>query len=184
MGSDAATRRYVVRRLHPTALLPLLALPAFVAFFGLSFPIWVLAVFGLLILWQVWSGSERLRVDADGVRLNRTGRSVGAGRSAPRTFVPWTSIRALIVFVPGVSDPAGRGLTELGVRLEPGAPLPSGVQAIVHDPRRPDEVPDALRLPLRSRSLDHNRLADAVRAHGDGVPLLEARDGSERQLTP
>ena len=111
---------------------------------------WIAALFGIVSL---WSASLILRVDRDGVRL---GRSVS---------VPWTSIREVVFYGPGVvaADPA------IGLRLHPDAPLPGGMSSIVHDPRNPDHVPKPLR--ASARNLDHDRLAAAVGEFG-GVPVV------------
>lgn len=56
----------------------------------------------------------------------------------PPFATAWSSIREVVLLSPG---PFGdEGPPEVGVRLKPGAPLPSGATSIVHDPRQPDAV--------------------------------------------
>lgn len=113
--------------------------------------VWVAVLFGILSL---WSASLVLRVDAKGVRL---GRSVS---------MPWTSIREVVFYEPGVvaADPA------IGLRLRPDASLPKGMKSIIHDPRDPDAVPEPLR--ASARYLDPASLSTAVNEFGGGVPLV------------
>jgi hypothetical protein len=79
--------------------------------------------------------------------------------------VPWSSIREVVVWNRLAGTP------EVGVRLRPEAPLPRGVRSMVIDPAHPDDVVPELRTEVPS--LDRERLAAAIQAHGGGVPLLD-----------
>jgi hypothetical protein len=82
--------------------------------------------------------------------------------------VPWAAIRELVLFT-------GTGDHEIGLRLREGAPMPGGVRGVIHDPRRPDDVPPSLRAPLPR--LDRERLARAVSVFGGGARLVDATAG-------
>jgi hypothetical protein len=100
----------------------------------------------------IWTDSLLLKVDATGVRTRRF-------------HVPWTSVRELVLTE---SDPP-----ELAVRLRPGAPLPSGVRAIIHDPNQPDAIAPGLRTQLPASGVDRARLQQAAADYGT-IPLRTA----------
>ena len=116
---DLPARRmkpYVIRRLRPSAFVPLLGAAAIVAF-----------VIALRLrrggspaarrrasaLFEAWRGTLVLRVDAKGVRIGQR-----PNRRIPQPIVPWTSIHEVALTE---TDPP-----EIEVRLKHGAPLPAG----------------------------------------------------------
>jgi hypothetical protein len=161
---------YTLRAPRPTALLPLLAVPVAIAFSELvglpGFPLLFLVAFAAVVLYGAWQRSLVLKVDGQGVQLGRGVRYEYGSPQAMVTRVPWSSIRDVVVVSAG---PFGgdRG-TEVGVRLQPGAPLPAGARAIVSDPRNPDAVQPDMRTRVTDR-FDRGRLEAAVAAHGGRV---------------
>lgn len=187
MRSHASPRPYVVRRLNPVTVLSLLALPVFVAFEAFSelpAPTWFAVPKSASCSYGTSGRAPNACASTPSACAStepaaaRTAVAASRARQSPgpRSVPSWS-------FSPTLRAPVDVGETVLGVRLEPGAPLPAGVPAVVYDPRRPGEVPEALRLPVRGWRLDHRQLAGAVSAYGGGVPLVESRGGSERRLT-
>jgi hypothetical protein len=128
---------YVVRKLRFGALAPLVAIgvifvvPALVGLDG--FPWVFIAAFVAFALLNAWRATLVLRVDADGVQVQRRDR-----RDLAR--VPWPSIHELVLTE---TDPP-----EFAIRLKRGAPLPRGVHGVIHDPHRPDATAPELRAVL------------------------------------
>jgi len=152
---------YVIRRLRPSLLTPVVFLLVF--FVGLpqlgwpSFPLPIVAVFTGLFAWSAWSSTLVLRIDADGVLLVR-----GIGRRGRRdeSRVPWPSIHEVVLT-------EGEPPTFF-LRLKPDASLPDGAQAVIHDPEREYAAPPDLQ--IRLRSVNRAELAQAVEGYGR-VPL-------------
>ena len=76
---------------------------------GLDFPLWVLVVAATFPLVRLVLDTERLRIDADGVRVR------------PAARIPWAQIDAV----------SQQGPDTVGVRLKPGAALPRGTGGMV-----------------------------------------------------
>ncbi len=158
---------YALRAPRPSALLPLLAVPVGLAL-GLSQLF--IAVLAAVVLFGAWQRSLVLKVDESGVQLGRGVRYEHGASQAIVTRVPWSSIREVVVVTPGPFS--GDGPTEVGVRLNPGAPLPRGARAIVSDPRDPDAVQPDLRMEVPGR-FDRGALDAAVSAHGGRVAEIK-----------
>lgn len=105
---------------------------------------------------QIRAGGTLLRVDARGISLSTR------QRNGPPVHVPWASVRAVVVVMGPDSAP------QVGVRLHHGAPLPTGVRGLVHDPSALDRVQPAL--VRQVPRLDRAALATAVEPHG--VPVV------------
>jgi hypothetical protein len=106
----------------------------FISHFG-TFAVVFLAFAAYATLGEAWRSSLRLRIDGDGVLV----REPAPGTTGRAVSVPWSSIRELVLsteYVPGSVEPVP---TRLGVRLHPGAPLPAGAHAVIHDPNAPDD---------------------------------------------
>jgi hypothetical protein len=146
---------YVIRRLQARPLLsrlPFVAVFGFVAIVVLDVSVFFLVLAAGVVLYGLWTDSLLLKVDATGVKTRRY-------------HVPWSSIRELVLTE---SDPP-----ELAVRLRPGAPLPNGVRAIIHDPSQPDAIAPGLRTQLPAGGVDRARLQQAAADYGT-VPLRTA----------
>jgi hypothetical protein len=146
---------YVIRRLRVRALLgrlPFLLIFGFVAIVLLDVGAFFLAVAAAVVLYGLWTDSLVLKVDASGVRTRRY-------------QVPWSSVRELVLTE---GDPP-----ELAVRLLPGASLPSGVRAIIHDPKQPDAIAPGLRTELPPSGIDRARLQQAATDYAE-IPLRSA----------
>ncbi len=156
---------YTLRLPRPVALIPVGVLLALLALMALdvlpAFSPVVVAVALVLAAFQAWRRSLVLRVDEDGVELGRGVRYEYGTARAAITTVPWSSIREVVV-ISGTTGP-----TSVGVRLQPGAPLPTGARAIV------EGAGADLRTDVPAR-FDRTRLAEAVAAHGGGVRLVDA----------
>lgn len=142
-------------------------LGGFVDAFGNVAYVFLAAIVGSAA-WDVWRSSLRVRVDADGVFL-RTGPGMDD------VAVNWGSVRELVLTVAYVPGSMEARPTRLGVRLVPGAGLPSGARAVIHDPDHPDAVSPALDASVAELRLDREALEAAVAAHGGGRRLVEAR---------
>ena len=108
----ATPEPYVVRRIGVVQLIPVLVVGAFIAvnaIAGFDFPNLLIVFAGALAVSRALLDTERLRVDADGVRVR------------PARRIPWAQIDAV----------SSRGPDAIGVRLKPGAPLPGGVRGMV-----------------------------------------------------
>ncbi len=150
---------YVIRRPRLTAFVPLLGAAAIVAFvFVFDFPYWFAAAAAALALFEFWRETLVLRVDAQGVRIGRR-----LSRRTPQPRVPWSSIHEVALTE---TDPP-----EIEVRLKQGAPLPTGVDAAIHDPSRPNVSAPQLRMAVPGA--DRSALAAAVQGFG-GAPLRSA----------
>jgi hypothetical protein len=150
---------YVIRRPRFPALAPLLGAAGIVAFvFVLDFSRWFAAAAVALALYEAWRGTLVLRVDAKGVLLGHR-----PSRRLAQPFVPWSSLEEVALTE---TDPP-----DIEVRLKPGAPLPDGVDAAIHDPSRRSVSAPRLRMPLPGA--DRTALAAAVEAFGGG-PLRSA----------
>jgi len=133
----------------------------------------VLAGVGMVcwILVQAVRRRHQLRavvVDDRGVRIGRA-------------TVPWRDVGEVAVLRHGPRGTSGDEPPEVGVVLRADAGLPSGLTALVRDPD-PDVIPAQLRLSTAGWRLDVERLGAAVRAHGDGVALVERWGGARRVL--
>jgi hypothetical protein len=158
---------YTLRAARAAALLPLVAVPVVIAagsVFGFS-PLFI-AAFAAIAALGAWQRSLVLKVDDQGVALGRGVRYEWGSPQGLVTRVPWTSIRDVVVVLPGPFG--GDGGTEVGVRLNAGVPLPQGARAIVSDPRDPDAVQPDMRTRVGDR-FDKQRLEAAVAAHGGRV---------------
>ena len=150
---------YVIRRPRPAAFVPLIGAVAIVAFvIAFDFAWWFAAAAAAIALFETWRATLILRVDAEGVRIGQR-----PNRRIPQPFVPWTSIQDVALTE---TDPP-----EIAVRLRLGAPLPQGVDAVIHDPAQSSVAAPRLRMPVRGA--DRSALAGAVEAFG-GVPLRSA----------
>jgi hypothetical protein len=144
---------YVVRRFRPQILLrPILPLIVLVFLMTQTelpvTPTWFAVICGAILLYDMWSATLDLRVDAKGVRLGR------------RSAVPWDSIHEVVL-----------SETAVEVRLKHGAPLPSGVDSAIHDPARRYATAPQLRTDVPGA--ERSALAAAVEGFG-GVPLRNA----------
>jgi hypothetical protein len=150
---------YVIRRLRPSAFVPLLGSAAIVAFvIAFDFAWWFAAAAAAIALFEAWRATLVLRVDAKGVRIGQR-----PNRRIPQPFVPWTSIQEVALTE---SDPP-----EIAVRLKHGAPLPRGVDAAIHDPSQTTVAAPRLRMPVHRA--DRSALTAAVQGFG-GIPLRSA----------
>lgn len=157
---------YVVRRVRPALLLQPLLIGAFIttAVVFLDTPPAFALLFGTVaVVLQLVSLPKALTC----LGVDREGITLGAQRSrAPVVRVPWTSVRELVVVTGPTAQP------RVGVRLQAGAPLPTGVHGTVHDPAAPDRVQPAL---IRDvPGLDRNALVAAIESHGGRVVTATA----------
>jgi hypothetical protein len=128
-------------------------------------PVLFVAAFAVIAVVNAWSITLAFSVDRRGIRFARR-------TNDPTTpLVPWSSIREVVVWNAGPAGLGTSGEPEVGVRLQPEAPLPRGVRSIIHDPGNPDAVAPELRKAIPG--LDRERLEAAVRAHGGGVPVVD-----------
>ena len=141
---------YVLRRVGPAQLFPLVFLAAWVAFIeiaGFDFPLLVIVAAAAFALVRTAIDTERLRVDADGIRVR------------PAARIPWEQIDAV----------GAQGPDTLGVRLKPGAPLPRGIRGMIDG---------ALVLSTRGAEIDRARLDQAVAAYSDAGGSFSGTPGS------
>jgi hypothetical protein len=146
----SAPEPYVVRRLGPAQVVPLVFLAAWVAFIevaGFDFPLLVVVAAAAFVLFRTVTDIERLRVDAEGIRARPVAR------------IPWAQIDAV----------SYQGPDTLGVRLKPGAPLPRGTQGMIDG---------ALTLRTRGAEIDRARLDGAVAAYSDAGGSFSGIPGS------
>jgi len=165
---------YVVRRPGWTVLAAvawLAFLAAFIALTDLDPPVWLVALVVLVILVRTWRVTERFRAGPDGIRFPLGTRTRPGGGGVAFADAPWSSVDEVLV-----AAPLSGGPPEVAVRLRPGAPLPAGVQGIVHTPGAPEgPIPDALRHTVPG--LDPVRLREAVAAFAPHVRLTESAGG-------
>lgn len=148
---------YVVRRVSAGVVLQpvvgLAALAVWTASGGGPRPLMVF--FGVLV---VVSAAVRARTVGTRLRVDSAGITLGGGQTrVPPVQVPWASVREVVV-ITDAAEP------QVGVRLQPGAPLPTGVRGLVQDPARPDSVQPSL---VRGvPGLDRAALEAAVQPYG------------------
>jgi len=141
---------YVVRRIGPMQILPLILLAAWIAFIeiaGFDFPLLVIVAAAAFTLFRTVIDIERLRVDAEGVRVR------------PAARIPWEHIDAV----------SYQGPDTLGLRLKPGAPLPRGIRGMIDG---------ELVLSTRGAEIDRARLDRAVAAYSDAGGSFSGIPGS------
>lgn len=136
---------------------------------AISFDPFVLLVVGVLsyALLQRAKPNTVLAIQPTGVTI----RSVS---------VPWSSIDEVVLIRPAPSayDPAE---PEVGLRLLSEAPLPAALTSLVIDPSTPADIPSGLRTTLDGKSLDTERLVEAVRSCAPGgVSVVERHGTTER----
>ena len=157
---------YVVRRLTPkVVLLPVLGICFLAAWTAvLDPPRPMIAVLALAVIASAAQRARalgtRLRVDSRGIVLS------AAQPREPAVHVPWASVREVVVVTDPTSEP------RVGLRLHLGAPLPTGVRGIVHDPTRPDLVQPPLVREVPG--LDCDALRTAVEPHGVRVVVASS----------
>ena len=103
---------YVLRKVGLGQIVPLVVLAVWIALIelaGLDFPLWVIVAAAAFSLFRLVLDTERVRVDAEGVRVR------------PAARIPWDQIEAV----------SYQGGDTLGVRLKPGAPLPRGIGGMI-----------------------------------------------------
>ena len=158
---------YVVRRVRPGTVMPLVAAVAVIAVAGGGRPVRGLGLVavdpGAPRRSSAWRSTLVLRIDGSGIRLHR--HPLARDPSTAYTDVPWASIHEIALTE---SDPP-----ELAIRLRSGAPLPDGAHGVIHDPSQPDSSGPDLRLGLPGRAPGRSELAAAVQTHG-GIPLRTA----------
>ena len=141
---------YVLRKLGPAQLSPLVVLAVWLAFVeiaGFDFPRLIIAGAAAYTLFHILTGTERLRVDAEGVRVR------------PAARIPWEQIDAV----------SQHGPDALGLRLKPGAPLPRGIRGMIDG---------ELVLSTRGAEIDRARLDRAVAAYSDAGGSFSGIPGS------
>lgn len=106
-----------------------------------------------------------LAVDPNGFRLDDA-------------VVPWPSLWQVVIILPDVETGPAR-VVEVGLRLYRGAPLPSGMDSVVYDPR--DPLAMQRRRTFDGGVVDPGRLTAAVRTFGR-AEVLESRGGRERRI--
>ena len=153
---------YVISKLRLGPIVQMVVVIAFLflgpRLLGLNgFPVIFVAAFVATGVWYTWQATLVLRVDDAGVRLLR--RTPQRNRRDV-AVIPWTSIHELVLTE---DDPP-----QFTVRLESGAPLPSGVRGVIHDPNRPTTAPE---LTVELPRADRNALTTAI---GGRVALRSA----------
>ena len=129
----------MLRKLGPAQFTPLVVLAVWLGFVevaGFDFPRLLIAVVAAWAIFQVARGTERLRVDADGVRVR------------PADRIPWAQIDRVHY----------QGPDTIGLRLKPGASLPSGTRGMIDG---------ELTLSTRGAEIDRAALDRAVAAYAD-----------------
>jgi len=138
---------YVIRKPRLAPVVQMVVVIAFLflgpRLLGLNgFPWIFVFVFVATGLWYTWQATLVLRVDDAGVRILR--RTPQRNRRDV-AVIPWTSIHELVLTE---DDPP-----RFAVRLKSGAPLPSGVRGVIHDPNRPTTAPElTVELPRADRT--------------------------------
>jgi len=103
---------YVLRKVGLGLIVPLVVFVVWIGvieLIGLDFPLWVIVAAAAFVLLRLALDTERLRVDAAGVRVR------------PAARIPWEQIDAV----------SHQGGDALRVRLKPGAPLPRGIGGMI-----------------------------------------------------
>ena len=101
-----------MRKVGLGQILPLVVFAVWIAlieFTGLDFPLWVIVAAAAFSLVRLALDTERLRVDAEGLRVR------------PAARIPWEQIDTV----------SYQGPETLGLRLRPGAPLPRGIGGMI-----------------------------------------------------
>ena len=107
-----APEPYVLRQAGLGLIVPLVVFVVWIGvieLLGLDFPLWVIVAAAAFVLLRLALDTERLRVDAGGVRVR------------PAARIPWEQIDAV----------GYQGGDTIRVRLKPGAPLPRGVGGMI-----------------------------------------------------
>jgi len=141
---------YVLRKFGPAQVMPLAFLAAWIAFVeiaGFDFPTLILVGAGAYAVFRAVADLERLRVDAEGVRVR------------PAARIPWAQIDAVHY----------QGPDTIGLRLKPGAPLPSGIKGMIDG---------ELTLSTRGAEIDRAALDRAVAAYADAGGSFSGIPGS------
>lgn len=187
-GSPAPVDGYVLhgRRSFGGSLRPLIGLLAVgaVSYFGSrwigdgeshvpSFVLVAWGVFAVLGLVRSMRRPQRVRVDRAGVLLGGV-------------TVPWPSVWHVVVLRP--EPVAGAFRTDLpaqvGVRLKRGAPLPSGVDALITDPDDPLAIPERLRSDVSDAVIDVEQFLAAVARYAPPDVTLAERVGDQEHVLP
>ncbi|MGH3096282.1 MAG: hypothetical protein ACRDMV_09835 [Streptosporangiales bacterium] len=112
---------------------------------------------------------ELLRIDHKGV-------------SYGEVMVPWRSIYQLVILRHDSCGTAGAS-PQIGVRLNPGAPLPAGITALGPPPAGSSAVPDPLSTHITGARIDVEAALDAVhRFAPSDIVLVEQLGDEERVL--
>ena len=141
---------YVVRKLGFAQFTPLVVLAVWLVFVevaGFDFPRLLIAAVAAWAIFQVARGTERVRVDAEGVRVR------------PAARIPWTQIDWVHY----------QGPDTIGLRLKPGAPLPSGIKGMIDG---------ELSLSTRGAEIDRAALDRAVATYSDAGGSFSGMPGS------
>jgi hypothetical protein len=141
---------YVLRKLSPAQLTPLIVLAVWLAFVevaGFDFPLLVIGAAAAYAVFHAARDTERLRVDAEGVRVR------------PAARIPWAQLDAV----------SYEGPETIGLRLKPGAPLPTGIQGMIDG---------ELVLGTRGAEIDRAELDRAVSAYSDAGGSFSGMPGS------
>lgn len=110
------------------------------------------------------------------LRIDRRGVSYG------EVMVPWRSVYQLVVLWCD-SRGAGEAAPQVGVRLNPGAPLPAGITSLGALPADRSELPEPLRTHITGARIDMDAALDAVhRFAPSGIALVEQAGGEERVM--
>ncbi|MQA80904.1 MAG: hypothetical protein GEV10_20880 [Streptosporangiales bacterium] len=174
------------RRSLGGSMATLVGLMAFgaVTYFGSRFvgdgdsnvPVFLLVFWGIafvLGLVRSMRRPQRLRVDRAGVLLGAV-------------TVPWPSVWHVVVLRP--EPVVGAFRTDLpaqvGVRLNRGAPLPSGVDALITDPDDPLAIPERLRSHVSDAVIDVEAFRAAVARYAPPSVTLAERVGDQEHVLP
>lgn len=110
------------------------------------------------------------------LRIDRKGVSYG------EVMVPWRSIYQLVVLRHGPCVARG-SVPQIGVRLNPGAPLPARITSLDASPTGSSAVPEALSTHIEGARIDVAAALDSVhRFAPSGVVLVEQVGDEERVL--
>ena len=141
---------YVLRKVGLGLIVPLVVFVVWIGvieLIGLDFPLWVIVAAAAFVLLRLALDTERLRVDAAGVRVR------------PAARIPWAQIDAVHY----------QGPDTIGLRLKPGAPLPSGIKGMIDG---------ELTLSTRGAEIDRARLDSAVAAYSDAGGSFSGTPGN------